>query len=66
MNHSKHFPADFTWGVATSAFQIEGASAADGSTSSLGDSSGAVPAANGHSMPMAGSSHRTPPSDAGS
>ena len=27
---SKRFPTGFVWGVASSAFQIEGASAADG------------------------------------
>ena len=25
-----HFPADFVWGVATAAFQIEGSTTADG------------------------------------
>ena len=36
-NNLSHFPADFTWGVATAAYQIEGAVDADGRRASIWD-----------------------------
>ncbi|MGO4468863.1 family 1 glycosylhydrolase, partial [Pseudoduganella sp. RAF53_2] len=37
MTDIKSFPPSFTWGVATSAFQIEGAASADGKGPSIWD-----------------------------
>jgi beta-glucosidase len=39
------FPADFAWGAATAAYQIEGAAAEDGRTPSIWDTFGRVPGA---------------------
>ena len=40
----KHLPQDFVWGVATAAYQIEGAVDADGRSPSIWDTFGRVPA----------------------
>ncbi|MEY9968221.1 beta-glucosidase [Streptacidiphilus sp. MAP12-16] len=42
---STRFPADFLWGVATSAYQIEGAAFEDGRTASIWDTFSRVPGA---------------------
>ncbi|NYI03584.1 GH1 family beta-glucosidase [Allostreptomyces psammosilenae] len=45
MTDSPTFPADFRWGVATSAYQIEGAVAEDGRSASIWDTFSRVPGA---------------------
>src|SRR6188472_2348698 len=42
---SRAFPADFTWGFAASAYQIEGAAAEDGRGPSIWDTFARVPGA---------------------
>jgi beta-glucosidase len=42
---ARDFPADFVWGAATAAFQIEGASAEDGRTPSVWDTFCTIPGA---------------------
>lgn len=44
MTDTIQFPSDFTWGVATSAFQIEGAASADGKGPSIWDTFSRNPA----------------------
>lgn len=46
--HLPHLPDQFVWGVATSAFQIEGAPAADGRTPSIWDTFGHTPGLTRH------------------
>ncbi len=43
MSLNRQFPSDFTWGVATAAFQIEGASREDGRGASIWDTFCATP-----------------------
>ena len=45
MEHLKQLPADFVWGAATAAYQIEGAVDADGRTPSIWDTFSRVPGA---------------------
>jgi beta-glucosidase len=42
---ARRFPADFTWGFAASAYQIEGAAAEDGRGPSIWDTFARVPGA---------------------
>lgn len=45
MHQLSHLPADFVWGVATAAYQIEGAVDVDGRSPSIWDTFGRVPGA---------------------